>query len=228
MYFIYSLPLQIKLFFQNVLSLFINVKITGRDFIENNHRGIIVCNHIDFSDLIIPLFFLPQKTYLLYPMDIKHNAIFDLLLNQNLKIFYELLEIIFIEEKELESKIKNLSKNAFIFIFPENKPSETGVIQPFNENIIKKIFNICKEESIPIFPSGIQGTYKLSDIFSMIQLAVQRVKISYNIGHPIFITNEDDAFNLKRELEKQTYALSLHPERRKRGRAIIKTDAREV
>ncbi|GIX43571.1 MAG: hypothetical protein KatS3mg129_3304 [Leptospiraceae bacterium] len=228
MYFIYSLPMQLRFFFQNLLSFIINVKITGEDFIKDHKRGIIVCNHYDFSDLIIPLFYFPKVVYLIYPMDIQKNHIFDLLLNQNLNIFYDLLEIHFIKEEELENQIKQLSKDNLVFLFPELNPTHTGVIQPFNENIIKMIYNATIENDLLVFPSGINGTFRLSDFFSMIQLALQRVKINYNIGYPIQINNTVDVNDFKKELEKQTYALSLHPERRKKGRAIIRTDAREL
>ncbi len=228
MFFVYSLPLHIKMFFQNVLSLLLEVRITGEDFLKDFKQGIIVSNHYDISDLIIPLFFIPKPIYLIYPLDIKKDNTFDLLLNQNLKIFYNLLEIQFVEKENLYNTILGLSKNHFIFIYPELKPTTSGVIQPFNEDMVEAIYRSALQNNLPIFPSGIQGTYKLSDIFSMVQLAFQRIKINYNIGNPIFIESNVDEIALKNDLEKQVYALSLHPERRKRSRAIIRTDAREL
>jgi len=228
MFFVYSLPLHIKMFFQNILSFLFQVKITGEDFLKDFNQGIIVSNHEDISDLILPLFFIPKPIYLVYPLDIQKETTFDLLLNQNLKIFYNLLEIQFVEKENLHQTILDLSKKHFIFIYPELKPTMSGVIQPFNEELIEAIYRSAIQHNLPIFPSGIKGTYNLSNIFSMIQLAFQRIKINYNIGNPIFIDSNVELTTLKNDLEKQVYALSQHPERRKRSRAIIRTDAREL
>ena len=228
MFFVYSLPLNIKMFFQNVLSLLFHVKITGEDFLKDFKQGIIVSNHCDISDLILPLFYIPKPIYLVYPLDIQKETTFDLLLNQNLKIFYSLLEIQFVEKENLYNTILDLSKNNFIFIYPELKPTTSGVLQPFNEEMIEAIYRSAIQHNLPIFPSGIQGTYNLSNIFSMLQLAFQRIKINYNIGNPIFIDSNVELSTLKNDLEKQVYALSLHPERRKRSRVIIRTNAREL
>lgn len=226
MYFLYYIPLEVKFFFKNILSFFLNVKVTGEEFLDNN--GIIVANHLDVSDILIPLFYLDKPIHLLYPVDIRNLSFLEFLLHRNFNIFNTMIKFILISENELQTKLKIESKNKLIFIFPEIQPSSSGIIQPFNENIIQTIYECSQLNQIPIFPSGIQGTYKLSELFSIVNSIFNKTKINFNIGNPININQMNSFSVLKEELQKQVYALSLHPERRKQSRTIIKTDAREL
>lgn len=228
MYFLYFIPTEIKFFFKNILSFFLNVKITGEEFLDNNKNGIIVSNHLDLGDILIPLFYLDKPIHLLYPIDIRNLPLLEFLLNHNFVILSNMIKYVLISEEELFSKLKYESKNKMIFIFPEIQPSSTGIIQPFNDNIIQIIYECANSNQIPIIPSGIQGTYKLSELYSMVSSVLNRTKINFNVGNPINISETNSYKDLKEELQKQVYALSLHPERRKQSRAIIKTDAREL
>ncbi len=226
MFVLYSIPVEIQKFFQNVLSLLFKIKITGKEFLNLRKNGIILSNHLDIADVIIPLFYL-ENIFVLYNTDILKNPFFDFIFNNNLRNLYQNLNIYFFTEEEIQNKLKTMAESHKVFLFPELYPSDTGIIKTLDLKISEAIF-YCFNEGIPIFPSGINGTYKLSDFNSVINLVFNKIKINYNIGQPMEFTENLDLIEFKNEIKKQLYALSLHPERRSRGRVIIRSGARDL
>lgn len=123
--------------------------------------------------------------------------------------------------QELEDYIVGLLKEGkFISIFPEGTRTETGVMQPFKALAAR----LAIRAGVPIVPSGISGAYRFSRMESILSGQIFRTRINYNIGKPIMPTEfpEGDEKKASKELtailEKQVYALTLHPERRDHGR----------
>lgn len=228
MYSLYSVPLEIKSLVRNLLTYILNVKITGEQFLDINQNGFIVSNHLDHGDVLIPLIFFDKPLYLLYPWDINNIPLLKFIFTDNFKILNTMMKNIFISNEELKNFLIYESKSKFIFVFPEIHPSRTGIIQPFNEFMIQTLYECARLNQIPIFPAGIQGTYKLSEVGSIINSFFNKIRVNFNIGNPIYVNDIDNYKSLQEELQKQVYALSLHPERRKQSRAIIKTEAREL
>lgn len=123
--------------------------------------------------------------------------------------------------QELEDFIVGLLKDGkFIAIFPEGTRTETGVMQPFKALAAK----LAIRAGVPIVPSGISGAYRFTKLESILSGQIFRTRINYNVGRPI-LPSEFPAGDEKRAakeltaiLEKQVYALTLHPERRDSGR----------
>ncbi len=123
--------------------------------------------------------------------------------------------------QELEEYIVGLLKDGkFISIFPEGTRTETGVMQPFKALAAK----LAIRAGVPIVPSGISGAYRFSSMESLFSGQIFRTRIQYNIGKPItpaeFPAGDEkrSAKELTALVEKQVYALTLHPERRDQGR----------
>lgn len=224
---IQSPPAIVKNFFQNLLSFLFNVRINNIETLKELKNGIIVCNHLDLIDLFIPLIYLPYKITTLYSYNFLRNTIFDILLNENLKNFYNFLDIKILSSSDIENTIIEIAQKNFLFIFPELNPSPTGILNPFDENIIKNIY-FANLNQIPIIPSGIQGSYGISQSIQKMNFEFAKIKIQYNIGNPIITNSEIQLNTFIEELQKQVYALSQHPERRSKGRPLIRSDAREL
>lgn len=217
----------IKDFFKNLFNFFFDVKIHNIEILKEVKKGIIVSNHLDFIDLIIPLFYLPDKISLFYSLNFFKNTIFDILTNENLKNLYNFFNIKILSFSELEKNIQTIAQKNFLFIFPESIPSFTGILNPFDQNLIKHIY-FANLNQIPIIPSGIQGTHRISQSLLKWNFEFSKIKIQYNLGNPLLISQETSLEAFQEELQKQIYALSQHPERRSKGRSIIRSGAREL
>ncbi|MFN3603900.1 MAG: lysophospholipid acyltransferase family protein [Leptonema sp. (in: bacteria)] len=223
-----SPPLFLQKVSQNFLNLFLKVKITGMEFLKDLKYGIILSNHFDFIDLVIPIFYLEKKIYVLYTENPLEKSIFKIILNENLNPYLNLFNLSLIPKDELSENIQKISKNNLLFIFPELKPSETGIVNPFSYELTEEIYLISLNHKIPIIPCGIQGTHELSNWIQKLNFELIKINVQFHIGNPIFLENTIEFSEFKEEIEKQVYALTQHPERRSRGRTLIRTDARKL
>ncbi len=123
--------------------------------------------------------------------------------------------------QELENYMVDIVKKGNILsIFPEGTRTDTGLMGPFKAMAAK----LAIRAQVPIIPSGINGAFKFSSPESILTGQILRRKISYNVGQPIqpkdFPQGDEKkaAKELTAFLEKQVYALTLHPERRGHAR----------
>jgi len=126
--------------------------------------------------------------------------------------------------QELEEYMVRLLRDGmFLSIFPEGTRTRTGLIGPFKAMAAK----LAIRAQVPIVPSGIQGSWRMLTPEGLLSGRMFQTTIQYNIGQPLlpsdFPTGEEKkaAKELTAMLEKQVYALTVHPERRghPRGRA---------
>ncbi|MCS7205718.1 MAG: hypothetical protein NZ853_08470 [Leptospiraceae bacterium] len=221
---IQSLPKIPKEMLKNLLAQKIEFRITGEEFLSK--RGIIISNHLDIFDLLIPLVYLKQPLYLLYD---------EKALDGNLVSFVQRFSYFYffswMSEDKIEKTLLELTQNSHLFVFPERMPTKTGVIQPFDLFVFSILLRVCRKNELVLIPSGIDGTFRLSELSSLWELLFhfRKIRIDYHVGQPISVLeSESDEAWLKQEVEKQVYSLSQHPERRKKGRILIKTSAREL
>ncbi len=217
----------IKEVLKKIFDFFFKVKLTGNEFLLQTKNGILLCNHLDYMDFFFPLFYIEKKIFLLYSLEFKDPSIFNIVFNEISKKFLQFINIKTISEEEVDQTIKEIAQKNLLFIFPELKPSETGILTPFSYKIINSVYTTSLERKIPILPCGINGTQQISLILQNKNFDYGKIKIEINIGNPIFFDNNINLEQFSEEMQKQIYALSQHPERRKRGRFLIKTEARE-
>lgn len=123
--------------------------------------------------------------------------------------------------RELEDYMVGLiEQGELVSLYPEGTRTETGVMGPFKALAAK----LAIRANVPIIPSGITGSFGFFTPQNILSGRIFQTKITYNIGKPIppseFPTGDEKkaAKELTAELEKQVYALTLHPERRGRAR----------
>ncbi|MBL8021816.1 MAG: 1-acyl-sn-glycerol-3-phosphate acyltransferase [Leptospirales bacterium] len=123
--------------------------------------------------------------------------------------------------RELEDYMVGLiEQGELVSLYPEGTRTETGVMGPFKALAAK----LAIRARVPIIPSGITGSFGFFTPQNILSGRIFQTKITYNIGKPIppseFPTGDEKkaAKELTAELEKQVYALTLHPERRSRAR----------
>lgn len=137
--------------------------------------------------------------------------------------------------QEIEDQMLELLRQGHLLsVFPEGTRSETGVMAPFKPMTAR----LALRGGVPIIPSGIRGAHGFSDVRTFLSGEAFQRGIYYNIGTPIYpadFPGPDEAGEkaaaraLTQELQKQVYALSLHPERRTGGREVPrKTRARQL
>lgn len=119
--------------------------------------------------------------------------------------------------QELEEFMVQLLKDGMLLsIFPEGTRTETGVMGPFKAMTAK----LAIRAGVPIIPSGISGSWKMTSLDSVLSGRLFSQTIRYNIGQPILPQDfpEGDEKRAAKELtsilEQQVYALTQHPERR--------------
>ncbi len=215
-----AFPNFLRFLSKQILSFKFQVKITGEEFLNLSKKGIVISNHLDDIDYLIPFFYLKENLYVLTKSSLLENPLIKEIMKNPSFYYLKNLEDIQI--------FKDFIQENYLFIYPEVDATKTNVIQPFQEPIIKLIYNLGMEYQLPVFPSGIEGTYGISQNLLSAQL-FEKVKIQYNIGNPITIKKENKLNDIFEELQKQCYALTLQPERRSRSRdIIIRTEAREL
>ncbi|MBR32944.1 MAG: 1-acyl-sn-glycerol-3-phosphate acyltransferase [Spirochaetaceae bacterium] len=137
--------------------------------------------------------------------------------------------------QEIEDQMLELLKEGHLLsIFPEGTRSETGVMASFKPMTAR----LALKARVPIIPSGIRGAHGFSDVRTFLSGEVFQRGIYYNVGNPIQPSDFPDVSDLgekaaaralTEDLQKQVYALTLHPERRSRGREVPrKTRARQL
>jgi len=116
--------------------------------------------------------------------------------------------------------VKLVSEGELVSIYPEGTRTDTGVMGPFKALAAK----IAIRAKVPIIPTGITGSFGFFTPQSILSRRIFSTKITYNVGKPIppseFPRGDEKkaAKDLTAELEKQVYALTLHPERRGHAR----------
>lgn len=220
-----SPPIILKETLKNIFNLFFKVRITGNEAILFTKNGIILCNHLNYMDILLPLFYLEKKIFVLYSVELIDS---NIVLNDITKKFLQFINIKAIPEEDLLQTIKEISEKHLLFIFPELKPSETGILNPFSYKISNSIYLATLEKKIPIIPCGMDGTQQISLLLQNKNFDYGKIKIEMNIGNPTIFDNRISLEQFTEEIQKQIYALSQHPERRKKGRFIIKSDARAL
>lgn len=128
--------------------------------------------------------------------------------------------------RELEDYMVGLIKEGnLVSLYPEGTRTETGIMGPFKALAAK----LAIRAQVPIIPTGITGSFGFFNPQSILSGRIFSTKITYNVGKPIppseFPQGDEKkaAKELTAELEKQVYALTLHPERRghARGKARV-------
>ncbi|MCB1138432.1 MAG: 1-acyl-sn-glycerol-3-phosphate acyltransferase [Leptospiraceae bacterium] len=137
--------------------------------------------------------------------------------------------------QEIEDQMLELLREGHLLsVFPEGTRSETGVMAPFKPMTAR----LALKARVPIIPSGIRGAHGFSDVRNFLSGEAFQRGIYYNVGSPILpadfpsvdeLGEKAAARALTEEIQKQVYALSLHPERRASGREVPrKTKARQL
>ncbi|HMU84913.1 MAG TPA: lysophospholipid acyltransferase family protein, partial [Leptospiraceae bacterium] len=123
--------------------------------------------------------------------------------------------------RDLEDYMVQLIKEGnLISLYPEGTRTDTGVMAPFKALAAK----LAIRAQAPIIPTGITGSFGFLTPQSILSGRIFSTKIHYNVGKPIppseFPKTDEKkaAKELTAELEKQVYALTLHPERRDHAR----------
>ena len=124
-----------------------------------------------------------------------------------------------------EYMVKLVQAGHILAIFPEGTRTETGVLGPFRAMAAK----LAIRAKVPIIPSGISGSFGFLSAKSLFSGRMFQGQITYNMGQPIQPEDfpEGDEKKAAKELtailEKQVYALTMHPERREhsRGKARV-------
>ncbi len=125
---------------------------------------------------------------------------------------------------DLENYMVDLLKQGhFLSIFPEGTRTETGIMNPFKALAAK----LAVRAQVPIVPSGISGAFNFLNLQNLLSGGMFKRKIRWNVGRPLppgeFPPGDEKRASkeLTALLEKQVYALTLHPERREyaRGKA---------
>lgn len=127
---------------------------------------------------------------------------------------------------DLENYMVELLKQGHVLsIFPEGTRTTTGLMNPFKALAAK----LAIRAGVPIIPSGISGSFNFLQPINLLNGGIFKRVVRWNVGRPIppeeFPKSDEKkaAKELTAILEKQVYALTLHPERREhtRGKARV-------
>lgn len=119
--------------------------------------------------------------------------------------------------QELEDHVVDLlKKGEFVSIFPEGTRTKTGIMGSFKSLAAR----MAIRAGVPIIPSGFKGSFQFLSLTNVLTGKMFQTRVEYNIGRP-YRPEEFPEGDLKKAaheltalLEKQVYALSMHPERR--------------
>ena len=127
---------------------------------------------------------------------------------------------------DLEDYMVDLLKQGhFLSIFPEGTRTETGIMGPFKALASK----LAIRAQVPIVPSGISGAFGFLNLQNLFSGGLFKRRIRWNVGRSVrpseFPSGDEKKASkeLTAILEKEVYALTLHPERREYARGKART-----